>query len=205
NGGSRGAGLDKPRSVDARCPTVRRRCFFVAFCAVAALVLTGAGAEARSLPTLIWTSGAAAQRLAGSPHPPRLSGSTTVLDAGGGTMLARVADDTASVVQAGVPWVFYGQDPEDGYLLRLAKLGPTPSFQTLDGAGGANGQVTDSVGIDVSASRLGGVLHVFYRNDTAHTLRHAWLSNGVWQFETLDGAGGANGRTGDDVGTASFA
>jgi len=126
------------------------------------------------------------------------------LGTGGGRIQARIAGDTASVVQGGVPWVFYGANPEYGYRLRLAKLGPTYSYQTLDGAGGSNGRTTDSVATDISASRLGTTLHVFYRDDTSGDLRHAWLSGGVWQFETLDGQGGASGRTTDDVGTASF-
>jgi hypothetical protein len=124
---------------------------------------------------------------------------------GGGRIQARIAGDTASIVRGGVPWVFYGANPEYGYRLRLAVLGADPTYRTLDGAGGANGRTTDSVGTDVSATSNDGTVHVFYRDDTAGTLRHAWLTGGVWRFETIDGDSPEGGRTTNDVGGRSVA
>ena len=86
----------------------------------------------------------------------------------------------------------------------LAKLGPTPTYATLDGAGGANGRTTDSVATDVSATMLDGVVHVFYRDDTTQDLRHAWFDGSTWTFETLDGDSTLDGRTTRDVGGRSL-
>jgi hypothetical protein len=127
------------------------------------------------------------------------------IDSGGGSIHARIAGDTASLMRDGVPWVFYGANPEYGYRLRLAVLGVGSSFQTLDGAGGPDGRTTDSVGTDVSATRYAGMVHVFFRDDTTATLRHGWLTDGVWRFETIDGDVTAGGRTTDDVGGRSVA
>jgi hypothetical protein len=127
------------------------------------------------------------------------------IDGGGGRIQARIADDTASIVRGGVPWVFYGANPEYGYRLRLAKLRPTPAYATLDGAGGADGRTTDSVGTDVSATVMGDVVHVFYTDDTTQDLRHAWFDGSTWTFETLDGDSPLDGRTTRDVGGRSLA
>ena len=139
---------------------------------------------------------------------PASAATANVLDGlgtGGGRIQARIARDTASIVRGGIPWVFYGANPEYGYRLRLAKLGLTNTYQTLDGVGGTNGRTAHSVGKDVSATVQGTTVHVFYRDATEHTLRHAWLSGGSWHFETLDGNSTAGGRTTHDVGLQSFA
>ena len=126
------------------------------------------------------------------------------IDGGGGRIQARIAGDTASVVRSGVPWVFYGANPEYGYRLRVAKLGNSPTYATLDGAGGANGRTTDSVGTDVSATMLDGIVHVFYTDDTTQDLRHAWFDGSTWRFETLDGDSTLDGRTTRNVGGRSL-
>jgi hypothetical protein len=146
--------------------------------------------------------------LAAVAAAPAAATTTSVVDGiggGGGRVHARIAEDTAAIVRDGVPWVFYGANPEYGYRLRLATLGAPHGYLTLDGAGGGNGRSTDSVGTDISAIQLGGVVHVFYLDSTAHTLRHAWLAAGVWHFQTLDGAGGSGGRTSHAVGSQSVA
>lgn len=127
------------------------------------------------------------------------------IDSGGGRIHARISGDTASIVRGGVPWVFYGANPEYGFVLRLAKLRPTPAYTTLDGAGGANGRTTDPVGTDVSATVMGDVVHVFYTDDTTQDLRHAWFDGSTWRFETLDGDSTLDGRTTRDVGGRSLA
>jgi hypothetical protein len=118
---------------------------------------------------------------------------------------ARIAMDTASIVRDGVPWVFYGANPEYGFRLRLAKLGSTRTYRTLDGMGGPNGRTTDSVATDISATSFGRSVHVFYRDASTDALRHAWRSDGTWSFETLDGDSTASGRTTDDVGLHTVA
>jgi hypothetical protein len=120
-------------------------------------------------------------------------------------MQARIAGDTAAIVRGGTPWVFYGANREYGYRLRFARLGATNRFRTLDGNGGVNGRTADSVGTDVSATSQGHRVHVFYRDETAHTLRHAWRSATGWHFETLDGSSDIGGRTTHDVGLESVA
>lgn len=79
------------------------------------------------------------------------------------------------------------------------------AWQTLDGAGGANGRTTGDVAAEcITAVTWGSALHVFYRQDfpatAGHTLRHGLYSGGSWSFETLDGAGGTHGRTMNRVG-----
>lgn len=74
-------------------------------------------------------------------------------------------------------------------------------FETLDGLGGANGATLNNVGVDPSVAIWNGMPHVWYHDATGGDLRHAWWNGTFWQFETLDGEGGPNGRTTNDVGT----
>jgi hypothetical protein len=71
----------------------------------------------------------------------------------------------------------------------------------LDGAGGADGRVRKFIGPDTAAVRFGGVTHVFYSAGSGGraVLRHAAFARPP-VFETLDGQGGAAGRTTDGVG-----
>jgi hypothetical protein len=165
-------------------PSRSRALFRFAVLAVAAAVVTAAPVPATAVS-----------------DPPVVDG----LGVGGGTIQARIGEDTAAIARGGIPWVFYGADPEYGYRLRLAKVGTTPTYRTLDGAGGPGGATTDSVATDLSATNYGGEPHVFYRDDTAGTLRHAWRSRGGWHVEVLDGDSTLDGRTTHDVGSGSTA
>jgi hypothetical protein len=127
------------------------------------------------------------------------------LATGGGRVQARIAGDTAAIVKAGIPWVFYGANPEYGYQLRAARLGSPPTYRTIDGAGGSDGRTTHSVATDVSAVSFGAAVHVFYRDETSASLRHPWRSDGTWSFQTLDGDSTIGGRTRHDVGLHSAA
>jgi hypothetical protein len=78
------------------------------------------------------------------------------------------------------------------------------TFQTLDGEGGDNGRINSEVGDFNAAILYDGLPHVFY---TAHAqtnakLRHAWwtVNTWMWNFETLDGDGGGDGRVNAVVG-----
>ena len=76
------------------------------------------------------------------------------------------------------------------------------NFETLDGAGR---NTTDVVGTVVEAMQYGTQIQLFYLDATTHTLRHAWWDGARWNFETLDGLGGANGRTTDHVAGGTIA
>ena len=79
-------------------------------------------------------------------------------------------------------------------------------FQDLDGPGvpGGNGRSSEPMQDDGSATiRYEGVPHVFYRS--GGELRHAWAPGTGWVFETLDGDGGADGRTANTVGGGASA
>ena len=64
--------------------------------------------------------------------------------------------------------------------------------EVLDGAGK---NTNDSVGKFVTAIQYGAQIQLLYSDATTHSLRHAWWDGIRWNTETLDGAGGANGRT----------
>jgi hypothetical protein len=124
------------------------------------------------------------------------------LDGSGGTagrIDANVGEDQAAVVYAGQLHVFY-YDRTHGDLRHGRYDGSSWSFETLDGAGGGDGRVTANVGLRVSAAPYGQVLHVVYANTSSADVRLASLDGTSWSFETLDGAGGADGRILGNVG-----
>jgi hypothetical protein len=108
--------------------------------------------------------------------------------------------DTANTVFEGDLFVF-SRDAVAGNL-RMGRRTDHWVFSTLDGAGGRNGRVNSDVGWDVAAATFGGVLHVFHRDITAGNLRHGSFDGTTWRFETLDGAGGTNGRLDTYIGTS---
>jgi hypothetical protein len=97
-------------------------------------------------------------------------------------------------------------------VLRHATLPATGSwrFEVLDGAGGPNGRLNAAVdgfvGHTCSAAvGQDGRIHVFYSNAAPGigpegesgitNLRCAWSDNGTnWEFQTIDGRGGSDGR-----------
>jgi hypothetical protein len=83
-----------------------------------------------------------------------------------------------------------------------ASAPPQWNFETLDGGvADSNGRTGDNVGTFNAAVVYGGQPHVWYRDATNGDLRHAWWTGASWAFETLDGAGGSNGRVNADVGS----
>jgi hypothetical protein len=131
-----------------------------------------------------------------------------VLDGAGGSngrVSATIAADTAAVMYGGVAHVFYAAQSGGEWVLRHARFGPSPVFETLDGEGGGAGRTTYSVGSDVSAAVYGGDIHVFYLNDSTGVLRHAFFNGSVWRFRNLDGASHRGGRIFADLGRASVA
>lgn len=131
-----------------------------------------------------------------------------VLDGAGGSngrVNAAIAGDTAAVMYNGVAHVFYAAQSGGEWVLRHARFGPSPLFETLDGEGGGHGRTTYSVGSDLSAVVYGGEIHVFYLNDATGVLRHAFFTGTVWRFRNLDGASHRGGRIFADLGRASVA
>ncbi|HSX27960.1 MAG TPA: CHAP domain-containing protein [Candidatus Saccharimonadales bacterium] len=78
-------------------------------------------------------------------------------------------------------------------------------FETLDGDSGSISHAALDVGIEPVAVVYGTSLQLFYFNASAHTLRHAWMVDQGWHFETLDGDVGALSRYTGDVGRTSCA
>jgi len=117
----------------------------------------------------------------------------------GGRTTNNVGTDNAVTIYGGQPHVWY-YDTSQGDLRHAWWTGTAWSFETLDGAGGAGGRTTNNVGRFNAVTIYGGQPHVWYRDDTAGDLRHAWWNGAAWSFETLDGAGGGDGRTPNDVG-----
>ena len=83
--------------------------------------------------------------------------------------------------------------------------GGTWQCETVDGAGGGNGRVNGDLGPGLSALASHGRVHVFYADKSNGDVRHAELGDGQWQFEVLDGGGGAAGRTDADVASETSA
>ena len=119
---------------------------------------------------------------------------------GSGRTTHSIGRDTANAVFEGDLFVF-SYDATAGNL-RMGRRTDRWAFATIDGAGGTNGRVSADAGSDVAAAAYGGALHVVYRDDTGGNLRHGSFDGTSWAFETLDGAGGTNGRLNADVGTS---
>ena len=107
----------------------------------------------------------------------------------------------AAVVYNGQPQDFYWDSASGS--LRHAWYSGRWNTETLDGRGSgyAGARTTDVVGQYAATVVYAGQLHVWYRDDTAGTLRHAWWTGTTWRFEILDGTGsGYAGHTSDDTG-----
>ncbi|MFL6116196.1 MAG: hypothetical protein ACJ786_33300 [Catenulispora sp.] len=74
------------------------------------------------------------------------------------------------------------------------------NFTTLEGDSGSVSKLDSNVGMQPTTVIYNNTLHAFYYDQQNRVLRHAWLSGSTWYFETLDGAGGSNGRVAADVG-----
>ncbi len=127
-----------------------------------------------------------------------------IVDGDGGT--GRLTGDLGtdiSVVNFGAgPRVYY-YDATRANLREASLAAGGWTFRTLDGNGTSGGRTNDDVGQYTSVSVFGTGPHVFYYDDTATTLRHAWWDGTRWQYETVDGAGGFAGRVDESVGSDS--
>lgn len=123
---------------------------------------------------------------------------------GGGRIDAQIGRFSSAVQFQSQLNLFY-YDATGGNLRRAVQTASGWTFSTLDGAGGANGRVNGDVGRESTAMLIGTELHLFYYATSGGDLRHAWLAGGAWHFQTLDGAGGPNGRISGNVGLWSTA
>jgi hypothetical protein len=130
-------------------------------------------------------------------HGEELDGSSDAISGEG----AQTGQTTTTITLNGVLHVFYYES--GGGNLRHAWSDTNGwHFETLDGDSTTGGRTSDDTGWQPKVIVYNNALHVFYHDKTAKTLRHAWSNAGVtsWQYETLDGAGGANGRYTADLG-----
>jgi hypothetical protein len=121
----------------------------------------------------------------------------------GGRVNESVGSDATVMPFAGAPHVFY-YDVDANDLRHGWWNGASWSFETLDGNSLLGGRVNADVGMYESGMLLGGLPHVFYRDEAGKDLRHAWWNGAQWGFETLDGnSSGPAGRINGDVGLDS--
>lgn len=104
---------------------------------------------------------------------------------GSGRVAANVGSSAAATTLDGLPHVFY-RDDTSGVLRHAWYDGARWYYEVLDGAGGPDGRVTANVGGDPTVVFSLGQLHVFYRDATGGSLRHAFWDGSRWRFETID-------------------
>ncbi|MCZ7531775.1 MAG: hypothetical protein M5U31_16430 [Acidimicrobiia bacterium] len=114
-----------------------------------------------------------------------------------------VGYQSAPIIYNGNPHVFY-KDSDNKALRHAYWNGFAWVFENLDGAGSVlPGHSEADTGWQPSVILCNGRPHVFYHDDDADSLRHAYWNGVSWAFETLDGDGGPNGRTTSDAGSFS--
>ncbi len=139
----------------------------------------------------------------GGPTGPGWSFET--LDGGGGTCIdVNVGAYNAVLIFNGQPHVWY-YDATGGNLRHGWWNGTAWQFETLDGVPGPNGRIDSNVGTFNAVLIFNGQPHVWYVDNTGGNLRHGWWNGTAWQFETLDGVPGPNGRIDSIVGAYSAA
>jgi hypothetical protein len=106
----------------------------------------------------------------------------------------------SAVVAGGVLRVYSFNETTGDLRESRTSDGDTWFASTLDGNSVSGGRINANVGMESTAILWNGDPHVLYADSTNGNLRHASLVNGSWSFETLDGAGGVNGRVNANVG-----
>lgn len=118
------------------------------------------------------------------------------------TSSASVSTSVSAITYGSGPHVFH-RDVSTNRLRHGWWTGLRWAFEDLDGPGvSGGGRSANPIGADVSALLFGKEPHVFYTDATTGDLRHCWWSGGLarWFFETLDGAGGTDGRVNAAIG-----
>lgn len=73
--------------------------------------------------------------------------------------------------------------------------------ETLDGHSTVGGRTTNTIGSrSIAAHNYYGSPHVAYKDVTTGALRQAWMDNGTWRFQILDGPGSECPRKPAEVG-----
>jgi len=117
------------------------------------------------------------------------------------TISSNVGPTPTSIVFNNALNVFY-YDVSSGDLKRSYADSNGWHFEQLDGISTTGGRVNSRVGWKPTVVNYQNSLHVFYYNIQEGKLRHAWSDSngGNWQFETLDGNGGTDGRINSNTG-----
>ncbi len=98
------------------------------------------------------------------------------------------------------PHVYY-YDKTNGNLRHAWLKNNTWSFETMDGSyGSISGWGGVDTGMEPHAFLKDGNHHIYYYDVTNRNLRHAWLKNGAWRFETINGSKGSRIGESADVG-----
>ncbi len=117
-----------------------------------------------------------------------------------GEVMRDVGEHVSAIVYNGRPHVFY-RDTGAVELRHGYYNGQYWAFETLDGHRvGPHGELVANTGEYITAILYNGRPHVFYYDRTNESLRHGYYNGLFWVYETLDGDGGPNGRTTNDVG-----
>ncbi|MCZ7531765.1 MAG: hypothetical protein M5U31_16380 [Acidimicrobiia bacterium] len=120
----------------------------------------------------------------------------------GGRTNHSVGTYNAAVLYNGRPHVFY-YDATDGALRHAYYNGVTWAFETLDGIGGPAVAPTTTSGCSTPSCSTPVARTSSTTTTGGGDLRHGYWNGQFWAFETLDGSGGPNGRTPNDVGQYS--
>ncbi len=113
---------------------------------------------------------------------------------------SKLGDYTASLTSGRNIYTFY-YDTTNKTLRLIQWDGNQWVDHLFDGAGATTtGATSDDVGTNVSEVQWNGQIQVFYYDVSAHVLRHAWLNNGQWVIENLDGTSSAVSKTSGDFG-----
>jgi len=130
------------------------------------------------------------------------------LDGPGSTGAGRTRQPLAgplavAVPSSGEPNLWY-LDKTTGALRHAWWTGAVWQFETLDGPGSRGvGRTKDPIIGAIAVATPDGRPNLWYLDRATGTLRHAWWTGAVWQFENLDGPGTSGpGRTQDHIGPA---
>lgn len=134
--------------------------------------------------------------------------SFTTLEGDRNSLSGREADTghTPTAVEFNDKLYAFSYNKTNGDLRMASTNGNSWNFTTLEGDPGSLSRNNANVGQTPAAVVYNNTLHSFYYSPDGGDLRHAWSADGkTWKFETLDGAGGSNGRRNANIGQTPVA